>query len=131
VVDPIKEKHQSRSVAYFPKDHQYVTEVHNQESRMRLIPSLNETFKGIYNEDSFFPGDVSKPPLFLLRSCRKKSGWCKHRLQATEVLRVYEISDWFSEELYSKFIALEYVSPLKVLLRSAHAVLKEVLGGGV
>jgi hypothetical protein len=48
---------------------------------------------------------------------------------------MYDISDsitkGLTDELRSKIIKLDYLSPLKVLLGAAHAVLREVLGGGV
>jgi hypothetical protein len=47
---------------------------------------------------------------------------------------MYDISDsitkGLTEELRSKIIKLDYLSPLKVLLGAAHAVLREAPGGG-
>jgi hypothetical protein len=99
-----------------------------------LIPLFHEYCTGVYHGDGLHPGDEPKAPLFVLRSCRSKSGWCKRRLQASEVLSMYDISDYITkgltEELRSNVIKLDYLSPLKVLLGSAHAVLREVPGGG-
>jgi hypothetical protein len=70
----------------------------------------------------------------VLRSFRSTSGWCKRRLQASEVLSLYDISDSITkvltEELRSKIIKIDYLCPLKVVLGAAHAVLREVPGGG-
>jgi hypothetical protein len=47
---------------------------------------------------------------------------------------MYDISDYITngltDELRSKIIKLDYVSPFKVLLGAAHTVLREVPGGG-
>jgi hypothetical protein len=47
---------------------------------------------------------------------------------------MYDISDYVTNgltyELGLKIIKLDYLSPLKVLLGAAHAVLREVPGGG-
>jgi hypothetical protein len=89
----------------------------------------------VYHGDGLQPGDDPKAPLFVLRSCRSKYRWCKRRLQASEVLSVYNISDsitkGLTEGLRSKIIKVDYLSPLKVLPGAAHAVFREVPGGGV
>jgi hypothetical protein len=134
VVNLKTEKRPARSVASICKDHHYWIEVPVQESRRRLVPFINETCKGVYHIDGLHPGDEPKAPLFVLRSCRSKYRWCKRRLQASEVLSMYDISDsitkGFAEELRSDVIKLDYLSPLKVLLGAAHAILREVPGGG-
>jgi hypothetical protein len=76
-VDISKEKCNPRTVTHLCKDHHYETEVSSQESMRRLIPFVHETVKGVYHGDGLYPDYVVKPPLFLLRSCRTKSGWCK------------------------------------------------------
>jgi hypothetical protein len=128
------EKFPARSVASICKDHHYGIEVPVQESMRHLIPLDHETCKGVYNGDGLHPGDEPTAPLFVLQSRRSRSGWCKRRLQASEVLRMYDISDSITkglrDELWSKIIKLNYLSPLKVLLRAAHAVLREVPGRG-
>jgi hypothetical protein len=93
VVNLKTEKRPARSVASFCKDHHYGIEVPLQESRRRLIPLFHETCKGVYHRYGLHPGDEPKAPLFVLRSCRSESGWCKRRLQASEVLIMYDISD--------------------------------------
>jgi hypothetical protein len=133
VVNLKTEKRPARSVTSICKDHHYGFEVPVQESRRRLIPLIHETSKGVYNGDGLHPGSEPKAPLFVLRSCCSKSGWCKRELQASEILSMYDISDsvtnGLTEELSSKIIKLDYLSPLKVLLGAAHAVLREVPGG--
>jgi hypothetical protein len=135
VVNLKTEKRPARSVASICKDHHYCFEVPVQESRRRLIPLIHETRKGVYNGDVLHPGEEPNAPLFVLRSCCSKSGWCKRRLQASEILSMYDISDsvtnGLTDELRSKIIKIYYLSPLKVLLGAAHAVLREVPGGGV
>jgi hypothetical protein len=86
VVNLKTEKRLARSVASICKDHHYGIEVPVQESRRRLRTLVHETCKGVYHGDGLHTGDEPKPPLFVLRSCRSKSGWCKRRLQASEVL---------------------------------------------
>jgi hypothetical protein len=134
VVNLITEKRPARLVASICKDHHYGFEVPVQESRRRLIPLIHETSKGVYHGDGLHPGDEPKDPLFVLRSCRSKSGWCKRRLQASEILSMYDISDsvthGLTDEYRSNIIKLDYLSPFKVLLGAAHAVLREVPGGG-
>jgi hypothetical protein len=93
VVNLKTEKRPARSVASICKDHLYGFEVPVQESRRRLIPLIHEIRKGVYHGDGLHPGDEPNAPLFVLRSCRSKSGWCKRRLQASEVLSMYDISD--------------------------------------
>jgi hypothetical protein len=135
VVNLKTEKRPAWSVASICKGHHYGIEVPVKESRSSLIPLVSETCKGVYHGDGLHPGDEPKAPLFVLRSCRSKSGWRKRRLQASEVLSVYDISDsitkGLTEELFWKIIKLNYLSPLKVLLGVAHAVLREVPGGVV
>jgi hypothetical protein len=96
VVDLKAEKRPPWPVASICKDHHYGIEVHVpvQESRSRLIPFIRETSKGgVYHGDGLHPGDEPRSPLFILRSCRSNSVWCKRRLQASEVLSLYDISD--------------------------------------
>jgi hypothetical protein len=103
-----------------------------QDSRRRLIPLIHETSKGVYQGDGIHPGDEPKTPLFVMRSCRSKSGWCKRRLQASEILSMHDsdsVTKRLTDELRSKIIKLDYLSPLKVLLYAAHAVLRAVPGG--
>jgi hypothetical protein len=71
------EKRPARSVASICKDHHYGFEVPVQDSRRRLIPLIHETSKGVYHGDGLHPGEEPKATLFVLRSCRSKSGWCK------------------------------------------------------
>jgi hypothetical protein len=58
-----------------------------------------ETLKGVYHRDGLHPGDDPKDPLFVLRSCRSRSGWCKRRVQALEVLSMYDISNSITKGL--------------------------------
>jgi hypothetical protein len=74
VVDLSKEKFHSGSMASLCKENHYGIEVPTQESRRRLITLVHEHVKGIYHGDGLYPGDVAKYPLFLLGSCRMKSG---------------------------------------------------------
>jgi hypothetical protein len=120
VVNLKTEKRPARSVASICKDHHYGIEVPVQGSRRRLRPLVHETCKGVYYGDGFHADDELKAPLFVLHSCRSKSGWCKRRLQASEVLSLYDISDsitkCLTEELRLKIIKLDYLSPLKFYL---------------
>jgi hypothetical protein len=77
VVNLKTEKRPARSVASICKDHHYGFEVPVQDSRRRLIPLIHETSKGVYHGDGLHPGEEPKATLFVLRSCRSKSGWCK------------------------------------------------------
>jgi hypothetical protein len=135
VVNLKTEKRPARSVASICKDRHYGFEVPLQESRRRLRPLSHEISKGVYHVDGLHPGDEPKASLFVLRSCRSKSGWCKRQLQASEVHSMYDISDsitnGLTDELRSKIIKLDYLSPLIFLLGAAHAVLREVPGEGL
>jgi hypothetical protein len=131
VVDLKAKKRPPRPVASIYKYHHYGIEVPVpvQDSNRRLIPLIHETAKGVYHGDGLHPGDEHKAPLFILRSCRSTSVWCKRRLQASEVLTsLYDISDYITigltQELRLKIIKIDYLSPLKVLLGAAHAVLR-------
>jgi hypothetical protein len=77
VVNLKTEKRPARSVASICKDHHYGFEVPVQESKRLLIPLVHEISQGVYHGDGLHPGDKPKAPLFVLRSCRSKSGWCK------------------------------------------------------
>jgi hypothetical protein len=131
VVNLKTEKRPALSVTLICKNHHYGIEFLVQESRRCLIPLVHETCKGVYHGDGLHPGDDPKAPLFVLRLCRSKSGWCKRRLQASDVIIMYDSSEGLTEELRSKIIKLDYLSPLKVLLGAAHAVSREVPGGGL
>jgi hypothetical protein len=102
VVNLKTEKRPARSVASICKDHHYGIKVSARESRRRLGTLVRETCKGVYHGDGLHPGDEPMAPLFVLRSCRSKSGWWKRRLKASEVLIMYDISDSITREVLQK-----------------------------
>jgi hypothetical protein len=71
-----------------------------------LIPLIHEISKGVYHGEGLHTGDEPKAPLFVLRSCQSKSGWCKRRLQASEVLSMYDISDSITKGLTDELRSL-------------------------
>jgi hypothetical protein len=78
--------------------------------------------------------NLIKPPQFLLRSCRTPTGWCKRKLETSEVLSLYDISDTvaldLTPKLRSKVIGTKGLTPMKIILSAALAVITEVPGGG-
>jgi hypothetical protein len=128
VVNLKTEKRPARSVASIYKDHHYGFEVPVQESRRRLIPLIHEISKGVYHRDGLHPGDESNSPLFVLRSCRSKSSWCKRRLQASEVLSMYDISDSVTKSITDK-LRSKIIPAQRFTWRGAR-IFKRGTGGG-
>jgi hypothetical protein len=87
----------------------------------------------IYHGDGFYPGDTSKLPLFMVRSCRVSLGWCKRRLRTPEVLCLYDISDTVYHSLTStmkrQFLATANLTPVRMLFTIFKTVLEVLLGG--
>jgi hypothetical protein len=87
-----------------------------------------------YHGDGLYPAGLEKRPQFLLHSCRTSTGWCKHHLEPSEVLSLYDIIDslalGLNPYLKSKVINIKHLTPVKILLSAAFAVITEVAGGG-
>jgi hypothetical protein len=96
-----------------------------------LTPQVHYEVTGTYHGDSLYPTGLEKHPHVLLRSCRTSTGWCKGRLEPSEVLRLYDISDsvtlGLNPDLKSKVIIS--TSDAKILLSTAIAVSTEVPEG--
>jgi hypothetical protein len=82
-----------RMISPFFKDHHIGIPVSKEMSRRNLMPLVHSEVPGVYHGDGLHPEKLTKPPHFLLRSCRTSTGWCKRKLETSEVLRIYEISD--------------------------------------
>jgi hypothetical protein len=71
-------------------------------------------------------------PHFFLRSCRTSTWWCKRHLERSEVLIIYGISDivalGVNPDLNSNIIDIQPLTPVKIILSAAFAVIKEVQG---
>jgi hypothetical protein len=65
--------------------------------------------------------------------CRTSNGWRKSKLEASEVISRYDISDTvafdLTQEHHSKVSGVRHLMPVKILLSAALAVIKEVPGG--
>jgi hypothetical protein len=89
---------------------------------------------GTYHGDGLYPEGLEKYPQFLLRACRTSTGWCKRRLEPSEVLSLYDIIEsvtlGLNPYLKSKVINIQHLTPLNIMLSAAFAVIKEVPGGG-
>jgi hypothetical protein len=81
-----------RMVTSFCKDHHFGVAVPTVESRRMFTPQVNSEVTGTYHGASLYPSGLVKHPQFLLRSCRTSNGWCKRRLDPSEVLSLYDIS---------------------------------------
>jgi hypothetical protein len=125
----------SINVSSFCKDHHFGTEVCLQESRRTLTPKLVLLSLGIYHCDSLYPGNATKPPLFMVRSCKVSSGWYKRRLHSSEVLCLYDISDTvchsLSAEMKSCILATTNLTPVRMLFAMLKTVLEGLPGWGV
>jgi hypothetical protein len=73
-------------VSSFCKDHNFGVVVPTVESRRILTPQVHSEVTGTYHGDSLYPAGLEKYPQCLLRSCRITTGWCKRRLDPSEVL---------------------------------------------
>jgi hypothetical protein len=104
------------------------------ESRRTLTPQVHSEVTGTYHGDGLYPAGLEKYPQFLMRSCRTSTGWCKRRLEPSEVLILYDISDsvtlGLNPDLKSKVINIQHLTPVKILFSAAFVVLTEVRGGG-
>jgi hypothetical protein len=87
------QKRGPRMVSSFCKDHHFGVAVPTVESRRMLTPQVHSEVTGIYHGDGLYPAGLEKHPQFLLRSFRTSTGWCKRRLEPSEVLSLYDISD--------------------------------------
>jgi hypothetical protein len=121
-----------RMVSSFCKDHHFGFAVPKVESRRILTPQVNSEVTGTYHGDGLYPTGLENHLQFLLRSCRTSNGWCKHRLEPSEVLIIYDISDsvnpGMNPDLKSKFINIQHLTPVKILLSDTFAVITEVQG---
>jgi hypothetical protein len=117
----------------FCKHHQIGSAVARERYRRNLTPLVYSESPGVYHGDGLYPGNLTKPPQFLLLSRRIPIGWCKRKLEMSEVLSLYDISDTvalaLSPKLHSKGIGTKGLTPVKILLSAALAVIKEVTGG--
>jgi hypothetical protein len=120
-------------VSSFCKDHHIGIPVAKEMSRRNLTPLVHSEVPGVYHGDGLYPAKSTKPPQFLLRSCRTSTGWCKRKLETSEVMSLYDIIDTaalaLSPKLRSKVIGIKDLTPVKFLLSAALAVIKEVPGG--
>jgi hypothetical protein len=116
-----------RMVSLFCKDHHFGIPVANEVSRRTLTP-------GVYHRDGLYPLSLAKPPHFLLRSCRTSTGWYKRKVEASEVMGLYDVSDTLAlalnQKLRSKVIGVKHLTPIKIILSPALSVIEEVPGGG-
>jgi hypothetical protein len=123
-----------RMVSSFCKDNLFGFLVANGASRGTLIPQVHSDSLGVHHGDGMYPAIVAKPQPFLLRPCRTSTGWCKRKLDAAEVLSLYDIIDTvvlaLTQSQRSKVIGVHHLTPVKILLSAALAVIKEVRGGG-
>jgi hypothetical protein len=121
-------------VSSFCKDHHFGVAVPTVESRRMLTPQVHSEVAGIYHGDGLYPAGLEKHPQFLLHSCRTSTGWCKCRLEPSEVLSLYDISDsvtlGLNSDLKSKVINIQHLTPVNILLSAAFAVITEVPGEG-
>jgi hypothetical protein len=99
-----------------------------------LTPQVHSEVTGTYHGDGLYPAGLEKHPQFLLCSRRTPTGWCKRRPEPSEVLSIYDISDsvtlGLNPDLKSKFINIQHLTPVKILVIAAFAVITEVPGGG-
>jgi hypothetical protein len=134
LVDVKVTKKGPRMVSYFCKDHIFGTSVAKEASIRTFIPQVHSNSLGVYPGDGLYPASLTKPPQFLLRLCRTYTGWCKRKLDADELLSLYDISDtvalFFTQEQSSKVIGVHHLTPVNIILSAALAVIKEVPGGG-
>jgi hypothetical protein len=57
------------------------------------MPLVHSEAPGVYHGDGLYRANLTKPPQFLLRSCRTPTEWCKRKLETSKVLSLYDISD--------------------------------------
>jgi hypothetical protein len=123
-----------RMVSSFCKDHHIGIPVAKERSRRKSTPLMHSEAPGVYHGDGLYPAKLTKPPQFSLRSCWTPPGWCKRKLETSDVLSLYDISETvalaLSHKLRSKVIGIKGLTPVKILLSAALAVIKEVSGGG-
>jgi hypothetical protein len=123
-----------RMVSSFCKDHHIGRAVAKESSRRILTPLVHSEAPGVYHGDGLYPANLIKQPQFLLRSCRAPTGWCKRKLETSEVLSLYDISETvalvLTPKLRSQVIGTKGLTPMKILLSAAVAVIKEFPGGG-
>jgi hypothetical protein len=75
---------------------------------------------GVCHGVGLYPVGVAKTPQILLRSCRIYNGCCKRKLNASEVLSLYDISDTvdlsLTQYLCSKVIGVKHLPPVKIIV---------------
>jgi hypothetical protein len=124
----------ARNVSSFCNDHHFGTEVCLQESRRTLTLKVVHLSTGIYHCDGLYPGNATKSPLFMVRSCRLSSGWCKRRLHPSEVLCLYDISDTvchsLSLDMKSCILATANLTPVRMFFAMLKTVLEGLPWGG-
>jgi hypothetical protein len=110
-----------RMVSSFCKDHHIGIPVAKENSRRNLTPLVHSEVPGVYHGDGLYPAKLTKPPQFLLRSCRTPTGWCKRKIEMSKVLSLYDISDTVAlalrPKLRSKVICIKGLTPVKTILR--------------
>jgi hypothetical protein len=123
-----------RMVLSFCKDHHFGVVVPTVESHIILTPQVHSEVTGTYHGDGLYQSGLGKHSQFLLRSCRTSTGWCKLRLDPYEVMGLYDISDSVTLGLHpaliSKFINIQHLTPVNILLSATFTVVTEVLGWG-
>jgi hypothetical protein len=121
-------------VSSFCKDHHFGFVVSTVESRRMLTPQVHSEVTGTYHGDGLYPAGLENHPQLLLRSGRTSTGWCKRRLEPSEVLSLYAISEivtlWMNPDLKSKVINIQHLKPVSILLSAAFTFITEVPGGG-
>jgi hypothetical protein len=99
-----------------------------------LNPQVHSEVTGTFHDDGLYPAALEKRPQFLLRSCKTSTGWSKRRLEPSEVLSLYEISDsvalGLNPDLKYKVIITQHLTQVKIMLSAAFAVITEFPGGG-
>jgi hypothetical protein len=97
-----------------------------------LIPQVHPNSLGVYHGDGLYPASLTKPPQFLQRLCQTSTDCCKRKLDAAEVLSLYDISDTvalvLTQEQRSKVIGFHHLTPVNNILSAALAVIKELPG---
>jgi hypothetical protein len=95
-----------RMVSSFCRDHHIGRAVAKERSRRNLTPLAHSEAPGVYHGDGLYPANLIKPPQLLSRSCRTTTGWCKRKLETSEVLSLCDISDTVALALTPKLRSL-------------------------
>jgi hypothetical protein len=123
-------------VSSFCKDHHFGREVDSQKSLRALKLEVVRLSEGIYHGDGLYPTTLvtPPPPKFVLRLRNASSRWCKRRMNQGEVLSMMDVSDnicvAMPEELWAVLLRGPKLAPVKVMVTTALAVIRECRGGG-